>query len=128
MTEKLLDLTAVEEDRRPVKIDDGPPCYMASPDTLGPRDFARVAAAGRRAEAADPDRFDDEAAEQIEQAMTDAACIVLPDEPRNRIAAVPYMRRARLVEAFISGLDKQPPTSSPTVNGPTPGTPQTLGG
>lgn len=112
MTDKILDLTAVEADRRPVKIDDGPVCYMSSPDTLGPRDFAKVAAAGQRT-VSSPEELDEDRADEMERAMTDAACLVLPDEPRNRVDALPFMRRARLVEAFISGLDKQPPASSP---------------
>jgi len=110
MSEPLLDLTAVEGERRPVKIDDGDVVWMASPQTIGPRDLARIAAMQQYQSA---DVFDEAAAEAAESAMTEAACIVLPDVDRERVAAMPFLRRARLVEAFMSGLAQAPSGREP---------------
>ena len=105
--EDLLDLTEVEGERRPVKIDDGGVVFMAAPDMVGPRDYARLASMEDHFNT-DPEQFNPKRAEEMEAAMTEAARIVLPEIDRERIDALPYMRRARLVEAFIRGLGSQP--------------------
>ena len=109
----MLDLTAVESDRRPVKIDDGEPVFMASPDALGPRDFARISAMDQAMGDVSAESFDGKVADEWEARMTEAAQVVLPDTPRERIAAMPFMRRAKLVQAFTGGLGTQPSAPEP---------------
>ena len=104
MSDGTLDLLQLEADRRPVKIDDGDVVLMASPDGLSPRDFAKIGAMEKVN--ADPDSFSEEAAEELELRMTDAACVLLPDTDRERVDAMPFMRKARLVQAFMGALSE----------------------
>lgn len=100
----LLDLTAVEAERRPVKLLDGNIYYMATPDDLGPRAVARLAKMQHIAENVTAENFDEDSANEAEQAMTEAACIILPDAPREAVEQLPYMKRAKLVEVFVLGF------------------------
>lgn len=105
---KVLDLTAVEQARteRPVKVAKDKVYNMVAPEALGPRDFARLASLERMQDLT-PEEFDDQAAERAEQAMTDAACIVLPDAPREELEALPFMMKQRLLEVFVSGFTSE---------------------
>lgn len=103
---KLLDLTAVEDERTQVKLDNSDRHYgMKLPEEMGPRELARIGRIARLAKTnIDEESFTEELADEIESVITDAACLIIPDAPREAVATLPFVKRQRIVEHFMKGF------------------------